>query len=157
MCRKGFYPYEWFDDVRKFDYKGLPPKKEFYSKLSQKGIGEEDYNHALNVYDKMGCKSFLDYHLLYLKTDILLLSDIFENFRKMSMSYYNLDPANYISVASFAWDAMLLKTNIWLGLLSDPEMLHLFEKGKRGGLCFVGSKRHVIANNKDIPESHDKS
>jgi hypothetical protein len=57
----------------------------------------------------MGCKTFLDYHLLYLKTDILLLSDIFENFRKMSMDYYKLDPANYISAASLAWDAMLLK------------------------------------------------
>jgi hypothetical protein len=70
--------------------------------------------------DKMGCKTFLDYHLLYLKTDILLLSDIFENFRKMSMDYYKLDPANYISAASLAWDAMLLNTKIKLDLLSRP-------------------------------------
>ena len=157
VCRKGFYPYEWFDDVKKFEHKGLPKRKDFYSQLCQKHITEEDYQHALNVYNKMGCKTFLDYHLFYLKTDILLLSDIFENFRKMSMECYDLDPANYISAASLAWDAMLLETNVKLDLLSDPGMLNLFEKGKRGGLCFVGSKRHVIANNKDIPETYDKT
>ena len=73
------------------------------------------------------------------------------------MECYDLDPANYISAASLAWDAMLLETKVKLDLLSDPGMLHLFEKGKRGGLCFVGSKRHVIANNKDIPETYDET
>jgi hypothetical protein len=52
---------------------------------------------------------------------------------------------------------MLLESKIKLDLLTDPEMLELFEKGKRGGLCFVGSKRHVIANNKDIPETYDET
>jgi hypothetical protein len=65
VCRKGFYPYEWFDDNSKFEFKGLPSKDEFYSMLSMKGISDDDYNHALNVYDKMDCKTFLDYHLLY--------------------------------------------------------------------------------------------
>ena len=137
--------------------KAYQNKKTFILNCTKKHITEEDYKHALTVYDKMGCRTFLDYHLLYLKTDILLLSDIFENFRKMSIDYYKLDPANYISAASLAWDAMLLNTKINLDLLSDPEMLELFERGKRGGLCFVGSKRHVIANNKDIPETYDKT
>jgi hypothetical protein len=52
---------------------------------------------------------------------------------------------------------MLLETKIELDLISDPSMLHLFEKGKRGGLCFVDSKRHIIANNKDIPETYDET
>ena len=64
------------------------------------------------------------------------------------MEYYKLDPANYISAASLAWDAMLLKTNIKLDLITDATILDIFERSKRGGLCFVGSKRRVKANNR---------
>ena len=95
----------------------------------------------------MNCKTFKDYHLLYLKCDVLLLADVFENFRKTCIQYYELDPSNYISAPSLAWDAMLLKTEIELDLIMDLEMLEMIEKMKRGGLCFVGSKRHVKANN----------
>ena len=66
---------------------------------------------------KMNCKSFLDYHLLYLKCDVLLLADIFDNFRRTTKENYNWDPSNYISAASLAWDAMLLKTKIELDLI----------------------------------------
>jgi hypothetical protein len=86
--------------------------------------------------------------MIYLKTDVLLLADVFENFRKVCMNYYKLDPANYISAASLAWDAMLLLTNIELELISDLKMLDMIERMKRGGLCFVGTKRYVKANNK---------
>ena len=83
-----------------------------------------------------------------MKTDVLLLADVFENFRNTRFEHYGLDPANYISAASLSWDAMMLKTNIKLELISDLEVLDIIERSKRGGLCFVGSKRHVVANNK---------
>ena len=63
------------------------------------------------------------------------------------MQYYELDPSNYISAPSLAWDAMLLMTKIELELITGHDMLDMIEKMKRGGLCFVGSKRHVQANN----------
>jgi hypothetical protein len=153
VCRKGFYPYEWFDDIAKFKHRGLPPKEDFYSKLSGKGIKDEDYQHAQEVYKKMRCGSFLDYHLLYLKCDVLLLADIFDNFRKTTREFYGLDPANYISAPALAWDAMLLyrkdesEPKIELELISDTTILEIVERAKRGGLTFVGSKRHVKANN----------
>ena len=112
LCQKGFYPYEWFDNVNKFEFQGLPKPKEFYSCLSQKHISEDNYEHAQNVYEKLNCKSFKDYHLLYLKCDVLLLADVFENFRNTCINYYGLDPANYISAPSLAWDAMLLKIKL---------------------------------------------
>ena len=90
--------------------------------------------------------------LAYLKTDVLLLADVFENFRDMSMSNYNLDPADYLTAPGLAWDAMLLKTGVELELLSDLELLNLMEDMKKGRLCFVGSKRHVNANNKYLPD-----
>jgi len=161
LCRKGYYPYEWLDDNEKFNYIGLPPKEKFYSTLTQKNISDEEYKHACSVYEALGCKSFLDYHLAYLKCDVLLLSDIFENFRNTCLSNYNLDPANYISAPSLAWDAMLLKTGVKLEQISDIKILDIIERQKRGGLCFVGSKRYVQANNrytetfnKDLPENY---
>ena len=148
MCRKGIYPYEWMDNVDKFNYVGLPSAADFYSKLNKKHVKVSDDLHAQHVYRELYCKVFGDYHMAYLKADVHLLADIFENFRKLSLNNYGLDPLNYISAPSLAWDAMLLKTNIELELISDVNMLEMIERQKRGGLCFVGSKRHCIANNK---------
>ena len=89
----------------------------------------------------------MDYHSIYLKTDVLLLAGVFENFRKTCSDYYQLDPANYMSAPSLAWDAMLLLTDIKLELITDTKMLDMAERQKRGGLCFVGSERYVKANN----------
>ena len=93
--------------------------------------------------------------MLYLKCDVLLLADVFENFRKTSISYYKLDPANYITIASYAWDAMLLKTGIALDLIADKDLLEKVEKSKRGGYTFVGTERYVKANNKYL-EDYDE-
>ena len=79
-----------------------------------------------------------------------------KNLEKPCIQYYELDPSNYISAPSCAWDAMLLKTDIELDLIMDLEMLEMIEKMKRGGLCFVGSKRHVKANNHYL-EDYDKT
>ena len=128
LCQKGVYPYEFVDDISKLDYRGLPPIDKFYSKLRQESISEEEYERAQKVYNQLDCKSFKDYHMAYLKTDVLLLADVFENFRKVCMNYYKLDPANYLSAPSLAWDAMLLLTNIELELISDLKMLDMVEK-----------------------------
>ena len=114
------------------------------------GISDEDYKHAQNVYTELKCKDFGDYHWLYLKTDVLLLADVFENFRKMSLTHYKLDPANYLTAASLAWGAALLQTKIELKLISNQEILTMIEKAKRGGLTFVGAKRYAKANNKQM-------
>ena len=150
LCRKGFYPYEFIDDKDKLNYDGLPPKEKFYSKLTQSNINDNDYERCKNVYNKLNCKSFLDYHLTYLKCDVLLLADVFENFRKTCLNNYELDPANYITAPGLAWDGMLLKTGVKLELIHDTKILDIMERMKRGGLCFVGNKRHVVANNKYI-------
>ena len=154
---KGFYPYEWFDDDKKFEHRGLPSKEDFYSKLSGKGIKAEDYQHAQEVYDKMKCRSFLDYHLLYLKCDVLLLADIFDNFRKTTREFYGLDPANYISAPALAWDAMMLQTKVELELISDATILEIVERAKRGGLTFVDTTRYAKANSQHVGENYDKT
>ena len=112
LCQKGYYPYEWVDNIEKLDSIGLPPRESSYSKLNQRSISEKEYEHANKVYHTLNRSSFKDYHLTYLKTDVLLLADVFENFRKTCLGYYRLDPANYLTAPGLAWDAMLLKTNI---------------------------------------------
>ena len=84
------------------------------------------------------------------KCDVLLLADVFENFRKTCFADYQLDPSDYISAPSLAWDAMLLMAVIELDLITDQGILDMIEKMNRGGLCLVGSKRHVPANNHDL-------
>ena len=81
---------------------------------------------------------------------MLLLSDVFENFRETSIAKYTLDPANFITAAIYAWSCMLLKTGIELELITDQKILDVFERSKRGGLTFVGSKRYAKANKQHV-------
>ena len=95
----------------------LPPKNEFYSKLTDENISDSDYEHAKTVWKTFKCKTMGDYQDLYLKIDVLILADVFENFRKTSMPYYNLDPSPYFS-PGFAWDAILKMTGASLELIT---------------------------------------
>jgi len=86
-------------------------------------------------------KTFREYHDLHLKTNVLLLADVFENFRSISLKNYDLDPAWYYTSPGLAWDACLKKTGVELELLSDPDMLLMVEQGIRGGVSMI-SKRY---------------
>ena len=147
LTRKGVYPYDYVSSFDKLLETQLPPKEEFYSRLNDEDITEEDYQHAINVWNTFGCKTIRDYHDLYLKSDVLLLADVFENFRKTCLKHYKLDPAHYYTSPGLAWDACLKTTGQHLQLLSDYDMLMMFERGIRGGITHI-SKRYSEANNK---------
>ena len=87
-----------------------------------------------------------DYHNLYNLSDVLLLADVFENFRNICTHYYELDTAWYYSAAGLVWDAALKITKVQLELLSDPDMLLMIESGIRGWIATI-SHRHFKANN----------
>ena len=95
-----------------------------------------------------------DYHDLYLKSDVLLLADVFENFRDVCLTNYELDPAWYYTAPGLAWDAALKKTEVELELLSDPDMLLMVEKGIRGGVSSI-MHRYAKANNKYMGEDYN--
>ena len=154
LKRKGVYPYEYMDTEEKLNDVKLPPKEAFFSKLSGCGISNEDYNHALKVWDVFKMKTFKDYHELYNETDVLLLADVFENFRENSLKNYKLDPAHYFTAPGLAWDACLKITNVKLDLLTDVDMLLMIEKGIRGGVSMI-SNRYGKANNKYMEEEYD--
>ena len=154
LMRKGVYPYEYASSCARFDDKQLPPKEAFYSKLTDEGISDDDYKHAHAVWDEFDMKTFKDYHNLYNVSDVLLLADVFENFRDVCMKNYQLDPAWYYTAPGLAWDAALKKTGVELELLSDIDMLLMFEKGIRGGISMI-SNRHGKANNSYMGDEYD--
>ena len=146
VTKKGVYPYDYVSDFSVLAETQLPPKEAFYSKLDDKDISEEDYQHAINVWNTFNCKTIRDYHDLYLKTDVLLLADVFEKFRKTCMEHYDLDPAHFFTSPGLAWEACLKETGQELQLLTDYDMLLFFERGIRGGMTHI-SKRYAEANN----------
>jgi hypothetical protein len=147
LSRKGVFPYEYLDSWNKLEELNLPDISKFYSKLSECGITNEDYEHAQSVWHAFGCKNLKDYTELYMKTDVLLLADVFENFRNTGMSTHKLDPAHYYTLPGYTWDAMLKYTKVNLELLTEIDMLMFVERGIRGGLSQC-SHRHAKANNK---------
>ena len=156
LMRKGVYPYEYASSCERFNDEQLPPKEAFYSKLSDEGISDDDYKHALAVWEEFGMKTCKDYHDLYNVSDVLLLADVFENFRGVCMENDQLDPAWYYTAPGLAWDAALKITEVELELLSDPDMLLMIEKGIRGGISMI-SNRHGKANNSYMDdECNDK-
>ena len=91
-------------------------------------------------------KTMGEYHDLYFKSDILLLADVFENFRKTCLQYHRLDPAHYFTSPGLSWDAMLKMTGIKLELMTDVDMFQFIAKGMRGGVSYI-AHRHGEANN----------
>ena len=147
LTKKGVYPYEYMDSLEKLEETELPPKEAFYSRLNDENISDKDYAHAKKVWETFNMKTLRDYHELYNKVDVLLLADVFENFRDICIENYKLDPAHYFTAPGLAWDAALKVTEVNLELLSDVDMLLMVEKGIRGGISII-SNRYGKANNK---------
>ena len=95
MSQKGVYPYDHMDSFEKFNQTELPTKDQFYSVLNDQHITDDEYGHAKKVWNTFKIKTMGEYHDLYLESDVLLLTDVFENFRKTCMQYYKLDPCHY--------------------------------------------------------------
>ena len=96
----------------KFDEMRLPLKEAFYSNLNMSDISDHDYSHAQEVWKGFGMKNLGQYHDLYLKTDVILLSNAFEAFRSTCLKHYSLDLSHFYTSPGFAWQACLKKTGI---------------------------------------------
>ena len=150
LVKKGVYPYEFMDSFEKFSME-LPGKDAFFSRLNGCGISDEDYEHAVEVWKRFGMKNMEEYHDLYLKTDVLLLVNVFEEFRNVCECHYELHAVHYYTTPALAWDAMLEMTGVELELLTDVDMLLMVERGMRGGNSNAFC-RFSQANNKFMKE-----
>ena len=105
------------------------------------------------MWNEFGIQNLGEYHDLYLRTDVILLANVFKDFRNTCMKHYGLDPVNFYTSPGLAWKACLKKTEIKLELLTDPDMLLMFEAGIRGGIT-QAVHRYVAANNKYMDNSN---
>ena len=139
MSQKGVYPYDFMDSFKKFDQTELPTREQFYSILNNQHITNGEYDHARKVWKTFNIKTMGEYHDLYLKSDMLLLADVFKSFRKTCLQYYKLDRCHYFTSPGLSWDAMLKMTNIKLELMIDVDMYQFIEKGMRGGVSYIAN------------------
>ena len=146
LTNKGIYFYDYASSFSVFRQTSFPEQINFYNKLKEEGITDEEYQRAKKIYDEFDCKDLHSYMMLYVKTDAILLCDIFEHFRELCLTYYELDPLHSISLPGFTWEAMLKMTGVKLELLSDIDMYTFIENSIRGGVCTI-NHRHFVANN----------
>ena len=111
---------------------------------------------AQDIWTHFGIKTMRDYHDHYLKSDVLLLSDVFQHFRQSVFDKHRLDCLHFYTLPSLAWNMALKHTEVELDLLTDPDMYLMVENNLRGGIAVI-SKRHAQANNPYVEEGYDES
>ena len=154
LTRKEVYPYEYINSWDRFEETQLPPINAFYSNLNMSSISEDDYQCAQKVWEEFGIRNLGDYHDLYLRTDVVLLANVYEAFRDTCLRHYSLDPAHFYTSPGLAWKACLKHTGIKLELLTDPDMLLMSERRIRGGIA-QAVRKYALANNKYMGDRFD--
>ena len=117
----------------------------------QVSVTEDEYKHALEVFEKFQCETIEDYNSLYLKTDVFLLAAVMLCFRKVCYETYGLDCCQYYTASNLSGDAMLKLSKAPLRLLKEREQLDMVEGLIRGGVNSIYNKRLAVANNKYLP------
>ena len=143
------------DSWKRFKAESLPDKESFYRELNNEHITDGGYAHAQKVWNTFKIKNLGEYHDLHVQSDTLLLADVFEKLRDKCIERYELDPAHFLSAPGQAWQDCLKKTTVELELLTDNDMLIMFEEGTRGGMC-QATYRYAKANNKYM-KNYDKN
>ena len=155
LIRKGIYPYEYMDSWDRFKETSPPSIERFYSNLNMSGVRDGDYEHTCSAWREFRIRNMGEYHDLYLRTDVILLANIFESFRRVCSGNYGLDPSHFYTAPGLAWKACLKKIGVSLKLLLDPDMLLMFERGIRGGIT-QSVHRWAAANNAYMGSEYDR-
>ncbi|KAL4082352.1 hypothetical protein QTP88_030029 [Uroleucon formosanum] len=135
------------DSEKKFNETCLPSIEKFYSSLTDKNTTKEEYENSQNIRKVFNIQNLREFTSLYNKIGVLLLTDIMDNFRDISLKTYKLDPLWYYTTPGFAWSSMLRMTNVKLDLLTEVDKMLMFKSAIRGGLSQC-SQKYSKANNK---------
>ena len=114
--------------------KELPEMKEFDDILTMKKITKDEYEEVQNFYKKMKFKNLKEYLKCYLKSNITLLADIFNNFRKMIFDEFELDPVKYISAPSLSKDCALKYSKCKIEHIKDVTIFQFVRNSIMGGV-----------------------
>ena len=119
MTRKEVYSYEYMDSFEQFQEPQLPPKDTFYNSLTEEDISEIDYTHAKEAFNHFDITDLGDYYNFYLLTNVLLVDEVFDNFRDLCLQHYCLDPAHNYTFPGLFWQTAPKMTGVELDLLTD--------------------------------------
>ncbi|KAJ8980518.1 hypothetical protein NQ317_007938 [Molorchus minor] len=147
LMRKGVFFYDYLDKIERLDETELPDIEHFYNKLNDMNIDETDYAHEQLIWQTFNRQTLGEYSDLYMKTDIMLLTSVFETFRETCHKTYKIDPGRHFTLPGYTWDCMLKYTGCKLETLQDVDMLMFIERGIRGWIRQC-CNRFSQANNK---------
>ena len=77
-----------------------------------------DYMHTEGVDNNFGIKKLVEYQDFYVQSETLLIADVFNNFEKLCLKIYGLDPAHFVSSPGLAWQAAFKNTKVKLDLFN---------------------------------------
>ena len=144
LNKKLAYPYEYFNSFEDYDvpFDSLS-KESYYSKLTNSYPKDEEIERTDKIIDVFGVKNGKELTELYLKTDVILLADVFEKFINVSVKEFGINPLYSVSLPGYTWQCGLKYTNVKLDTLQDKDMILLLENNIRGGISSVMGDRYV--------------
>ena len=152
LTKKLAYPYEYFNSIDDYQKPVDNLKKEhFFSKLKNKCPDDEEIERTTDIIKRFNIKNGEELTQIYLKSDVLLLSCVFEKFIKVSVNEFDINPLYCVSLPGYTWQCGLKYTGINLQTLQDKDMILLLENNIRGGISSVMGDRYIKSNeNKKI-------
>ena len=154
LTRKGVYSYRYMNGWDKMKETTIPPKEEYYNDLVQRHISDEDYQRAKEIWNTFGIETMGELQNLYMDTDVVLLTDIFKDFREFSLKNYGLDPAHFSTAPALSWSEAMKLTKVELELPDDPNITLFVDRGLAGGIYMI-SNQFAKANNPALGEKFD--
>ena len=127
------FPYNYVNK-NNLEIEELPDKKHFYNMLKLSDITDKEYKKVKEFYENMKFKNIKEYLKCYLKSDITLLADVFNNFRKIIFDNLGLDCVKYISAPSLSKDAGLKYSKCKIENIKDVSIFQFVRKSIMGGL-----------------------
>ncbi len=144
-----YFPHTWFDSFEKLKCITFPPIEMFHDILEEKDTGLNEYEHSLQLYNKLNCKTFKDYCVVYLKSRVLQTAATMEQFGESCMKNYSLSPLYDLSLASYAYATALYHSQAEIEIPTDPAIIKTVLENIRGGVSHL-SKRIVTARSERL-------
>ena len=144
LYKKLAYPCEYFNNIT--DYKKPVndlKKEDFFSKLKNDYPDDEEIERTKETIKLFNIKDGEELTRLYCKSDVILLTDVFEKFVKVSTEEYKINPLYCVSLPGYTYQCALKYTNIKLQTLQDKDLILLIKNNIRGGISSVMGNRYV--------------
>ena len=142
MNKKLAHPNEYFNSIDDFNKSVDNLRKEnFFSNLKIKCPDDEEIQRTIENIKIFDYKNGEELTNLYLKSDVILLADVFEKIIKISFEEYGISPLYCVNLLGYPWQCGMKYTNIKLETLQDKDSILTLENNIRGGISSVMGDR----------------